>query len=508
LFFNWIDQKMTITEMLEQSARRYPDRTAIVCGDSRISYADLHGLSNRIACFLSEKGLKKGDRVGLLLEKRPEAVVAFLGIAAAGGVAFPVDYNHTKNHLQFVLDLTQPSALFAGAGFQPILSGLDLPCSGDRIIVVGGEPESGYSCWDDIAAVERRPPGIEMREQDPVYLNFTSGTTGIPKCTVTTHANIYWNTVASAERLNLTEKDIHLCMFPVFGHPHELFARPVMLGGTLVLVDSISPGVIAGTIAEHGVTCMMAVATIYRSLLRYHVSHPIDIGSLRMAESGGMHTDPGLVREFLDRFRAPIVPVWGSTETTGIALANSPDGGYRPGSVGQPCPRYEAKVVDENGKESHTGEVGELLVRGPGVCSGYYGNPEETAAHMKEGWFFTGDLVRRDSDNYFYFAGRKTRMMKVAGLKVFPTEIEDVLHSCPGVAEAAVVRTEDSSRGEAPKAVVVLEDGVKLKDMDIRAYCEQKLSRYKIPRVIQFIDELPKSGSGKVLYRELEGDGT
>jgi long-chain acyl-CoA synthetase len=443
--------------------------------------------------------------VGLLLTKGPEALIAFLGIAAAGGVAFPVDYNHTKDQIQFILNLTQPSALFVDAKFQSMLSELNPHCPEDRIIVAGGEPEAEFSKWEDIAAEGIGPSMPDANEEDTVYLNFTSGTTGAPKCAMTTHANIYWNTVSAVERLKLTGEDVHLCMFPVFGHPHELFARPVLLGGTLVLVDNMSPGAIAKAISENDVTCMMAVATIYRSLVRYHASHPIDISSLRLAESGGMHTDPGLVAEFLERFNAPIVPVWGSTETTGVALANSPDGEYRAGSVGQPCPRYEARIIDETGKDSDPGEVGELLLRGPAVCQGYYGNTEETAGHMKDGWFHTGDLARRDADNYFYFAGRKSRMMKVAGLKVFPTEIEDVLNSCPGIVEAAVVRTEDSSRGEAPKAVVVLEKGTDLKDMDIRAYCEQKLSKYKIPRVIQFVDQLPKSVGGKVLYRELEG---
>jgi long-chain acyl-CoA synthetase len=292
-------------------------------------------------------------------------------------------------------------------------------------------------------------------------------------------------------------------MFPVFGHPHELFARSLYLGGTIVLIDSISPKSITTAISEHKVTCMMAVASIYDTMVRLPLSFSFDMSSLRIPESGGMYTPPSLVQKFKERFKVPIIPVWGSTETSGIALATPVAGEQKPGSMGKPSFSYQVKVMGESGDELPPGEVGELAVKGPGVCSGYYNQPEETAIYMKEGWFLTGDMVRTDEEGYYYFASRKTGMMKVAGLKVFPTEIEDVLISHPKIEEVAVVKIQDSTHGEVPKAVIVLKEGLEMSKDEIRKYCEKKLSRYKIPRTVEFRSELPRTPGGKILYREL-----
>jgi len=491
--------------MLQQSAEKYPAKSAIIFKDSKISYAELYERSRALAVFLAENGLKKGERVGLLLEKTPEAIIAFLGVAAAGGVVFPVDYSQIPVDLQFVLDLTHPSALIVASKFQPLLSSLRVPCPDQRIIVVGERAKTQYRAWQD--AVSRQSPGmpeVRIEDDDIVYLNFTSGSTGTPKGAVTTHDNIYWNTLSAVESMRLTHDDVHLCMFPVFGHPHELFARPLLLGGTMVLVEGVSPKAIVKAIHDNNVTFMMAVASIYASMTKLDESHVPDLGTLRLAESGGMHVVPTLALRFNQRFKIPIVPVWGSTETTGIALAKPADGPYKPGAIGRPCPYYQVELIDEHGKKVGAGEVGEMIVRGPGVCSGYYRDPEETTSHMKEGWVYTDDLFKRDEDGYFYFLGRKTGMMKVAGLKVFPSEIEDTISGHPDVVEAAVVKVNEASHGEAPKALVVLKEGSTAGTIDIMKYCEKRLARYKVPRIIEFRKELPKTPGGKVLYKALQ----
>jgi long-chain acyl-CoA synthetase len=275
------------------------------------------------------------------------------------------------------------------------------------------------------------------------------------------------------------------------------------LGGTIVLVDSVSPKAIAKAISENGVTCFMAAASIYETLVRHYESSPFDASSMRIPESGGMHTSMTLAQKVAEYFKAPMVPVWGSTEATGIALATPVDFGYRPRSMGKPCPYYEVKVIGDNGEELPPGEIGEMAIKGPGVCAGYYNNPFETAKCMKDGWFFTGDLVSRDSEDYFYFADRRARMMKVAGMKVYPTEIEEVLKSHPDIAEAVVVKVDDRLHGEIPKAIIVAEDGSRLDKNEIRRYCEDRVAKYKTPRVIEFQSELPKTPGGKILWRQL-----
>jgi len=496
---------MTIVEMLEKANGLFSEKAAIIYGEKRLSYEDIFGQSNTLANFFVGAGLKKGESVGLLMKKSPEAIIAFLGVVAAGGIAFPVDYTQTVAHMQFILNLTKPSALVVSADFLPLLTKLDLPCSDHRIIVVGKTTIRQYRPWDAVLFEDRHGrPDVKIEEDDILYLNFTSGTTGVPKAAVATHANIYWNTVSSVEILELTPDDIHLCLFPVFGHPHELFARSIYLGGTMVLVDNISPKSLAKAISNDRVTCMMGVASIYETLVRFHESNPFDSTSLRAPESGGMHIHPALANKFRERFGTSMIPVWGSTETAGIAFANPINHTKKEGSIGRPCPYYQAKIVGENGEELAENDIGEIVVKGPAVSAGYLGNPEETEKRIKDGWFFTDDLAKMDTDGYFYFVSRKSGMMKVAGMKVFPIEIEDVLRSHPKIAEAAVIKLRDRLHGEVPKAVIVLKEGAKVESMEIRRYCEKKMAKYKAPRVIEFRTELPKSSAGKVLYRELQ----
>ena len=495
---------MTIDEMLKKNTRLFPEKTAIIYKESKISYAELFERSNTLANFLVDIGLKKGEKVGLLLQKAPEAIISFFGVATAAGIVFPIDYNQTPADIQSILNLTHPSILIVDAGLQHLLSSLRLPCPDEKIIVIGNKLKNQYHSWKEILTQKALGlPDVKVQKDDIVYLNLTSGTTGLPKAAISTHANIYWNTLSSVESLELNHDDVHLCLFPVFGHPHELFARPLYLGGTIVLIDNISPKTIARAILDHNVTCMMAIASIYETLVRFYDSQPLNFNSLRIPESGGMHVNPTLAERFKKRFKISMIPVWGSTETMGIALANPINDAIKPSSIGKPCPYYEVRIVEENGEELGINKTGEMVIKGPAVSSGYFDNLEETKNHMKDGWFFTGDLVKKDSDGYFYFVGRKTGMMKVAGMKVSPIEIEDVLSTHPKIAEVAVVKVQDNLHGEVPKAVIVLNDGVEIDKGDIRKYCEKKISRYKIPRVIQFVPELPKTQGGKILYRKL-----
>lgn len=497
---------MTIVEMLERSVGRFPEKAAIISGHEKVSYEILNKRVNALANYLADMGVKKGDRVGLMLQKSPEVIISFLGGAAAGGVVFPLDYNQKPADIEFILKLTSPAAVIVDEKYLDVLS----RCRGDladKVIVIGANEAHRSRRWEDALAHQTAVrPDIPLHDDDLVYLNFTSGTTGLPKGALTTHANIYWNTLSAVETLALTEEDIHLCMFPVFSHPHELFARPLFLGGTMVLTDSIYPKSIAAIIAEHRVTCMMAVASIYDALVRLPESFGVDLSSLRIPESGGMHLSPALANKFKERFGVFIFPVWGSTETSGIAVVTPVHEGYRPGSMGKPARYYDVKVLGDLDEELPPDHVGEMAVKGPGVCSGYYHQSDETSRFMKDGWFRTGDLVRRDKEGYFYFASRKNGMMKVAGLKVFPTEIEDILAGHPHIKAVAVVKgvDEENLHGEVPKAVIVVKDGVELSKSDVRKYCEERMSKYKVPRIIEFRNELPRTPGGKILYRELQ----
>ncbi len=501
---------MTLQEMLVERVESDPNALALVHEGEHLTYSGLLERVSRTAFHLASRGFKKGDRTAMLVRKTPEMVTGFLGTCMAGGVAYTIDFTQGRDYVRRILAATRPAAMVVCDEAAQIIPGSDiLPDSVSTVICKSGELPDRIT-WNDILATSSGNNAAlpHVTGSDPAYLNFTSGSTGTPKAAITTHDNIYWNTRSSIEALAIRPDDVHLCMFSVFGHPHEFFARPLLAGGTMVLLDNISPRLIVRTINEYKVTCMMAVASIYTGMMRHYDSFSFSTPSLRLAESGGMHTPAELVAAFREKLGVALVPVWGSTETTGVALANPPDGGYIPGRTGLPCPHYEIRIAGENGETLPNGTPGEMLVRGPAVCSGYLDNQVETRRHMRDGWLHTGDIFRQSPDGSLFYESRSTGMIKVSGLKVFPREIEDVLYSHPAIAEVAVVRMPDNARGEVPCAFVVLKHNSPSATgtVELRDFCRTKLAPHKVPRHIAVIDELPKTPGGKIFYRRIETD--
>lgn len=499
---------LTLDEQLRRSAALWPGKAAILEGERSLSYQELLERGLALARLLQERGVGKGDLVGCLVNKTTEAILGFLGIAVGGGVFFPLDPNQPVAGLRYTLELARPKAVLVAEEYLPQLDRAAEGLEGVHRVVIGRAPAGCTAFAEHEARLSLPGLHVALQPDDPLYLNFTSGTTGRPKGALTTHANVFWNTRAAVETFAFTADDVHLAMFPAFVHPHELIARPILLGGSMVLLDTVQPKSIAATVARHRVTAFMAVASIYETLVRLGAGRRNELATLRVAESGGMHVTRTLAQAFKDCYGLGMYPVWGSTETAGIALATpwSLDGHeatFRPGSMGKPCPYYLVRVVDEDGRDTEPDEVGELLVGGPAVCPEYFNNPLETQRHLGSGWFRTGDLVSRDADGYFHFQTRRSGMMKVGGMKVFPIEVEEVLRAHPDVLEAAVVKVRTDLHGEIPRAVVVPRPGAELTRADVRKYCEAHLHRYKVPREIEFRDQLPRTPGGKIAWKEL-----
>jgi long-chain acyl-CoA synthetase len=360
------------------------------------------------------------------------------------------------------------------------------------VVVVGNEI-AGFVPWGRACVPSDGNPSVVCAPGDLAYLNYTTGSTGVQKGAVTTHANIFWNTKSAEAAFGFTGDDVHLCMFASFAHPHELVARALYLGGTIVLLEEINPKTMARTIRDTGVTCMMGLAPMY-DMLAAHCPEA-GLGALRVAESGGMYTRPDIIANFRRRFGIPVLSVWGSTETTGIALANTPAAFRVDGSAGRACPHYEVRVVDEEGRDVADGVVGEMILCGPGVVSAYR---EAVAFPAFGGWYRSGDLVRRDAQGYHYFVERKSGLLKVAGLKVYPLQIELAIQEHPAVREVAVVGVENRLRGVVPKAFLVVKEGCRVDAHDIRAFCSTRLPDCMVPKEIEFVDDFPRIGSGKI----------
>lgn len=490
-------------DLVRAAAEGDPHGPAILAGDVVVRRAQLAERVARLAAALIDRGLAPGERLAVYGRKTPAAVTAFLAAAAAGGVFFPVDPNQPGPVIRAILERLRPAVLCLAAEFAPALEALYPEGPPFAVVIMDGPAPGGLPTLDALAAGPFPAVLPEVGLDDPVYLNFTSGTTGAPKGAVTTLGNLLANTEASLDVFGLTPDDVHLCMMPVFVHPHETLLRPLFLGGPMVLCDRVSARAVAEACARHKVTALMAVAAIYETLLRLPAEAANPLATVRVAESGGMHVPAALAQGLRARFGTRILPVWGSTETTGVALANRPGEEHAPCRLGRPAPGYAVRVVREDGCEAETGEPGELVVSGPGVCPGYFGEESRPEFRLFGGRFRTGDLVRREADGFYYFAGRQSMLLKVGGMKVFPVEIEEVLRTHPDVAECIVIPVADDLRGEAAKAVAVPKAGATLTVGELRRFLAARMHRMKLPRIIEIREALPRTPGGKIAWRSL-----
>lgn len=489
--------EMTLGETLAAAASRDPEGTALLWEDVRLSYREWDTAASRLARLLIDLGVGEGDRVALWMDKRVEVPVAFLAIARARAVAVPINFKLPAAAQRFQIERFGVAAVVTQtAHLDEVDAVVGLLDTTRQVIVVDGDEP--YTPWASLETFPDSPPERYPRVDDVVYFNMTSGTTGRPKAGITTHAMIQWNTVSSIQTLGYRATDRFLCMFSVFAHPHELFARPLALGGSCALVDSLNVRAVARAIERYRITWVMAVPSFYEMLSEHAAGTGADMSSLRMLEAGGAHLAPQAYERLAGVLAAPLVPVWGSTETSGVTVAQRPGTACRPGSMGYVARHYETRVMGRSGDPTPPGEVGEMWVRGPAVVAGYWRDPEETGKHFRDGWYRTDDLVRRSADGEFTFCARRSEMMKIGGIRVFPLEIELVLGSHPAVAETVVVRAAEKLRGEIARAAVVLRPGSDVTVRDLRLHCRANLALYQVPRIIEIWDAIPRTPAGKV----------
>lgn len=482
---------------LESRSRERPSKPLIYHHGDTYTYAEVEDLVERFAAFLVSSGIKKGDRVCLALPRNPQLVISIIAAGRIGAFAAPVNYLLNRSEVNGFIRLIKPSVVVTTAKLFDLIDSDIL--TGGAITVVAGGAKSGAVTWEEAVSFHGPTPVMES-VRAVSYLNYTTGSTGAPKGALCSHENIYWNTRAAVEVFEITENDVHLCMFASFAHPHELFARPIYTGGSMALLEEISPKAITKTVKAHSVTCLMGLAPMYKMMTEHCRGE--NISSMRVAESGGMYTMPEINNEFIKCFGIPILSVWGSTETTGIAIANTIESHRTDGSMGRPLPYYDVRVVNESGDEVGEDEVGEMLVRGGGVITAYY--EKGAALEVSDGWLHTGDLVRRGDGGFLYFVERKSGMMKIAGLKAYPTQIELEMVQHPAIASAAVIGVVDKLRGVTPLAFVTLKEGLTADEDGIKHFLRDRIAAYMIPRKIEIIDDLPKIGSGKINKKALK----
>jgi long-chain acyl-CoA synthetase len=503
----------SITEALENWAKVTPSNIALAWNKERWSYHYLNQQVNRLANTFGNSGNVKSKFVWGCLGKTPELIVTFLAAAKVGLVYVPVNPKHGPRDLAPILHSARPSCVIAASEcLETVLFTLKSEGLTNEVSIIecsSKRKSTKKTGWHEIISGARSSrPNVSIQLSEPIYLNYTSGTTGLPKGAITTHENIFWNSMSAINVLKLSRSDIHLCAFPAHIHPHEIFSRSLYLGGSVVLAEP-EMDQIWKAINDNNVTCMMANPSLYVLFDQHVKRRKKEFGGLRVAESGGSITPSALIKTFKHSFDSHMVPVWGSTETTGIAIAayDYPED-PKEGFLGNACPFYDLTVINDRKDPAKPGEVGQLVVRGPGVTQGYFGAAGENERKFYHGSYLTGDLVVRDTDNRFYFQSRINDMIKVAGLKVYPKEVEAVLILHPKISDVAVIGKPNGIRGEEIHAFIVLKKGEKLKVIDVIQFCRTKLEDYKLPRHFSFVASLPRNQSGKVDRAELRRRAT
>jgi fatty-acyl-CoA synthase len=496
----------TLWQCLTGSAEAHPAKTALVLGDDTMSYAELVRQAESLAGWLQRHaGVARGDRVVLWSQNSLQFVVATYAILRADAVVVPVNAMWTAEEVQHLVDDSGARVAIVAGEFAP-----RLPRSGLAHVLIIGDGVSGHTGWDSALGAGERPWPHRATPNDLAVLPYTSGTTGRPKGCMHTHATVQSANRAAAAWRGQTEHEVFLGVAPLF---HALGMQngmhlPLMLGATVVLLPRWNREAALSQVERHRVTCWAAPPTMLLDFFGNPALRAEQVRSLRLVHGGSAPMPEALETAMRERFGVAYQEGYGMTETASFLHGNPL---HRPkrGSLGMPGPGVDTRIVDPATlRELPAGNVGEIVTSGPQVTLGYWNQPEATALAFAEidgrRYLRTGDLGQVDADGYFFMTDRLKRMISVSGYKVWPAEVEAKLHSHPGVHEACVIGTPDARSGEAVKALVVRAPHVTLDADELIAWCRAEMAVYKAPKLVEFVDELPKSNTGKVLWRELQ----
>lgn len=510
--------------VLEDSARTVPDHPALVLGELSLSYAQVDAAANQVANLLVSLGVVPGDRVALTCPNLPQFPIVYFGILKAGAVVVPLNVLNKAREVTYFLDDAEAKVYFCFEGSEDLPigryghDGARAAAVPPHLVLMTADPsapaplEGVPTLAASLAEMPASFETVQARETDTAVVLYTSGTTGRPKGAELSHSNQLMNAL-TCNRLfrSAPGTDTHLVALPLF---HTFGATVDMnagfsMGATLVLLPRFEAQQALELLVRHRVTRFAGVPTMWWGLL-----HALENGAdarglsehLRLGVSGGAPLPVEILEAVRERLGVSIMEGYGLSETSPVAsfsLAETP----RPGSIGVPVWGVEMRLIDPADPDwaevTAPGAVGELTVRGHNVMSGYLNRPEETAEVMREGWFRTGDLARKDEEGFFYVVDRSKDMIVRGGYNVYPRELEEVLISHPEVSLAAVVGVADERVGEEVRAYVILEDGAELTAEELRAWGAEQMAAYKYPREVVIVEELPMTSTGKILKREL-----
>jgi len=514
---------LNLSMLLEDSARTFPHRDAVVLGDRRVTFAELNAQANQVANLLVSRGIQPGDRVALSCPNVPWFPAVYNGILKAGGVVVPLNILLRANEVRHPLENSGARMYICYEGSAELPMGqIGLEAFNDvstcETLFLIPSVGDGMTSSSDVENLEQAVAGqstefesVATAPDDTAVILYSSGTTGRPKGAEVTHCNMVLNALAANRLCKSTPEQpdrvlVTLPLFHSFGQT-MLQNAGFATGSTLVLLPRFEPTQVLELMAKEEITFFSGVPTMYWSLLNA-VTDEVDVEkiarNLRLANSGGSAMPVDVMSRFEKRFGVRVIEGYGLSETSPAVLSTPPDAEMKPGSIGLPFWGIEVRLIDNDWNTIEGPDaVGEIAVRGHNVMKGYFGNPEATAEVMKDSWLRTGDLARRDEDGWYFIVDRAKDMIIRGGYNVYPREIEEILLTHPEVSLAAVIGVPHEVHGEEIKAFVILNEGSTLTVDELKAWSESQMAAYKYPRLFEIVTSLPQNATGKILKREL-----
>ena len=503
---------MNLADVLARSADRRPEHPALLFHGRALAYGDLDARADLTAAALAGLGVSRGDRVALLAGNVPEFPSCLYGGLRAGAAVCPLNVMLTPEEIGYILaDAGTRVVITELATLTSVLAVRDRLADLEAVLVIGGPPApKGTLSLEESLRSSGDAPDVEVEPDDVAVLSYTSGTTAAPRGAMLTHGSLLANLeqVSGVPALTPRPDDVVLVALPLF-HSYAMTAAlgaSLKAGATCLLVERFHPVETLDLIRRHGVTVLVGAPPMYAAWLESaEGGAEADLSTVRLAVSGAAALPGSVLTAFRERFGVTIWEGYGLTEASPVISSSAVGGRAKAGSIGLPLPGIELRLVDEDGEDAEEGDPGEIVIRGPNVFAGYWRRPEETARVLKDGWLSTGDIAVPDDEGYLTLVDRKRDLINVSGFNVYPKEVEEALEHHPKVLECAVVGIPDERTGEAVQAWIVSRPGEALSTEEVLDFLHGYLARFKWPKDVRMVDELPHHVTGKVLRRALRG---
>ena len=492
-------------------ASLHPDKPAIIFEGKTFTYKDLNERVNQTAHMLQGIGVGKGDRVGVLMYNTNQLVEIFFALGKIGAILVPLNTRFVSAELEYIIKDSRLDVLILGEAFIGVLEPLSgsLPIKKGHNLCLGKPPAWARSYEDEMAQQPVSEPAVDEPAggEDAVIIMYTSGTTGAPKGAILSHRKTFFNALNANIYYGLTPSDIMLAPRPMFHSGGLLVELCPMIykGGTLIMKGRFSPEDILTTIEKYKVTVLEVAATVLRFILEGCDIDKYDLRSLRVCYTGGERVPPGLLEDY-EKKGIIVSQIYGQTETSTLTWLPVKDAVRKRGSVGKPVFHGDVRIVGKDGQQVGPGETGEIVVSGCITMNGYWGRPELTEDTIVDSWLHTGDLATIDEEGYIYIVDREKNMFISGGENVYPAEIEKVYLENRKILNVGVCGIPDQKWGEAGLVCIVLKEGETMTEQEAIRFCDGRLARYKIPKVVRFVDELPMTAAQKIIRRKLRED--